>query len=131
MSQPMAVVLAAGRGTRMKSDLPKVLFPVLGRAMIHWVLDALEAAQAVSFSTAITSGADLMTGFAVLDDFVVLVRAVAGGADFPASFDSREQWRRTLAIGYDWLRIAGYLDGRIGHADMPGAGLDAMMYGDR
>lgn len=44
MSQPMAVVLAAGRGTRMKSDLPKVLFPVLGRAMIHWVLDALEAA---------------------------------------------------------------------------------------
>ncbi|RMF45464.1 MAG: glycosyl transferase family 2 [Planctomycetota bacterium] len=41
---PTAVVLAAGRGTRMKSDLPKVLFPVLGRAMIHWVLDALEAA---------------------------------------------------------------------------------------
>jgi len=28
----------------MKSDLPKVLFPVLGRPMIHWVLDALEAA---------------------------------------------------------------------------------------
>lgn len=25
----------------MKSDLPKVLFPVLGRPMIHWVLDAL------------------------------------------------------------------------------------------
>lgn len=40
----MAVVLAAGKGTRMKSDLPKVLFPVLGRAMIHWVLDALNAA---------------------------------------------------------------------------------------
>ncbi len=44
MSQPLAVVLAAGRGTRMKSDLPKVLFPVLGRPMIHWVLDALTAA---------------------------------------------------------------------------------------
>lgn len=28
----------------MKSDLPKVLFPVLGRPMIHWVIDALEAA---------------------------------------------------------------------------------------
>ena len=41
---PMAVVLAAGKGTRMKSELPKVLFPVLGRAMIHWVLDALAAA---------------------------------------------------------------------------------------
>ena len=43
-SEPMAVVLAAGKGTRMKSELPKVLFPVLGRAMIHWVLDALNAA---------------------------------------------------------------------------------------
>ncbi|MCA9180240.1 MAG: NTP transferase domain-containing protein, partial [Planctomycetales bacterium] len=42
-SEPTAVVLAAGKGTRMKSDLPKVLFPVLGRAMIHWVLDALNA----------------------------------------------------------------------------------------
>ncbi|MBF6415184.1 AMP-binding protein [Nocardia cyriacigeorgica] len=74
------------------------------------LLDALETAQAVRFSTAIASGADMMAGFAAIDDFVVLVRAVAGGADFPASFDSREQWRRTLAIGYDWLRIAGYLD---------------------
>lgn len=37
-----AIVLAAGKGTRMKSELPKVLFPVLGRPMIHWVLDALE-----------------------------------------------------------------------------------------
>lgn len=39
-----AVVLAAGMGTRMKSDLPKVLCPVLGRPMIEYVLDALEAA---------------------------------------------------------------------------------------
>ena len=43
-SEPIAVVLAAGKGTRMKSELPKVLFPVLGRAMIHWVLDALNGA---------------------------------------------------------------------------------------
>ncbi len=41
---PTAIVLAAGKGTRMKSDLPKVLFPVLGRPMIHWVLDALREA---------------------------------------------------------------------------------------
>jgi bifunctional UDP-N-acetylglucosamine pyrophosphorylase / glucosamine-1-phosphate N-acetyltransferase len=44
MDQPLAVVLAAGMGTRMKSDLPKVLVPVLRRPMIHFVLDALEAA---------------------------------------------------------------------------------------
>ena len=36
--------MAAGKGTRMKSDLPKVLIPVLGRPMIDYALDALEAA---------------------------------------------------------------------------------------
>lgn len=41
---PCAIVLAAGKGTRMKSELPKVLCPVVDRAMIHFVIDALEAA---------------------------------------------------------------------------------------
>ena len=44
MTHPIAVVLAAGMGTRMKSDLPKVLCRVLGRPMIEFVLDALEKA---------------------------------------------------------------------------------------
>ncbi|HEY2414177.1 MAG TPA: NTP transferase domain-containing protein [Pirellulaceae bacterium] len=44
MDDTLAVVLAAGLGTRMKSDLPKVLIPVLGRPMIEYVLDALAAA---------------------------------------------------------------------------------------
>jgi len=44
MDEAVAVVLAAGQGTRMKSDLPKVLIPVLGRPMIEYVLDALSAA---------------------------------------------------------------------------------------
>ena len=41
MEGAVAVVMAAGMGTRMKSDLPKVLFPVLDRPMIEYVLDAL------------------------------------------------------------------------------------------
>ncbi len=44
MADRLAIVLAAGKGTRMKSDLPKVLFPVCGRPMIEYVLDALRAA---------------------------------------------------------------------------------------
>jgi UDP-N-acetylglucosamine diphosphorylase/glucosamine-1-phosphate N-acetyltransferase len=43
LSSPLAIVLAAGQGTRMKSDLPKVLCPVRGRPMIDYVLDALQA----------------------------------------------------------------------------------------
>ncbi|MDA7978307.1 MAG: NTP transferase domain-containing protein [Pirellulales bacterium] len=40
----MAIVLAAGQGTRMKSALPKVLIEVAGRPMIDFVLDALDSA---------------------------------------------------------------------------------------
>lgn len=38
----VAIVLAAGKGTRMNSELPKVLVPVCGRPMIDYVLDALD-----------------------------------------------------------------------------------------
>ncbi len=41
---PMAVVLAAGKGTRMKSGLPKVLCEACGRPLVAWVLDALRQA---------------------------------------------------------------------------------------
>lgn len=39
-----AVVLAAGKGTRMKSDLPKVLHRICGRPMAGYVLRALRQA---------------------------------------------------------------------------------------
>jgi bifunctional UDP-N-acetylglucosamine pyrophosphorylase/glucosamine-1-phosphate N-acetyltransferase len=46
MSLPLTVViLAAGKGTRMKSPRPKVLHPLAGRSMIHHVL-AVAAALA-------------------------------------------------------------------------------------
>jgi len=38
-------VLAAGRGKRMRSNLPKVLHKVLGRAMIDYVLHTVESLQ--------------------------------------------------------------------------------------
>ncbi len=34
-----ALVLAAGKGTRMKSKIPKVLHPLSGRPMIEWVIE--------------------------------------------------------------------------------------------
>ena len=44
MDAPLAVILAAGQGTRMKSDKPKVLVEALGRPMIQFVIDAVLSA---------------------------------------------------------------------------------------
>jgi len=38
------VVLAAGKGTRMRSDLPKMLHPLRGRPMVAYAVDALRHA---------------------------------------------------------------------------------------
>lgn len=43
-SEPIAVILAAGKGTRMGSDLPKVVHEAAGRPLVRWVIDALRAA---------------------------------------------------------------------------------------
>ena len=40
------LLMAAGRGTRMRSSLPKVLHPVCGRPMVEWVIEAARAAGA-------------------------------------------------------------------------------------
>ncbi len=37
----LAIVLAAGEGTRMKSSLAKVLHPIAGKTVIHHVIDAV------------------------------------------------------------------------------------------
>ena len=42
--QTAAIVLAAGAGTRMKSDKPKVAHEVLGKPLVKWVIDAAEEA---------------------------------------------------------------------------------------
>lgn len=43
-STPLAIILAAGKGKRMGSDLPKVLLEVCGRPMVRYVLEAVRAA---------------------------------------------------------------------------------------
>jgi bifunctional UDP-N-acetylglucosamine pyrophosphorylase/glucosamine-1-phosphate N-acetyltransferase len=47
MSERFTVlVMAAGRGTRMRSSLPKVLHPICGKPMVQWVIDAAREAGA-------------------------------------------------------------------------------------
>ena len=41
-----AIIMAAGKGTRMGGDLPKVLYPVAGEPMVKWVVRACREAGA-------------------------------------------------------------------------------------
>jgi bifunctional UDP-N-acetylglucosamine pyrophosphorylase/glucosamine-1-phosphate N-acetyltransferase len=46
MNGPVAIILAAGQGTRMKSEKAKVLHEVCGQPMIHYVAEAARGAGA-------------------------------------------------------------------------------------
>lgn len=60
MSAPVAVILAAGKSTRMKSETPKVLHPVCGRLMIEYVLDAAREAGVERIVVVVGHKADLV-----------------------------------------------------------------------
>ncbi len=53
-----AVILAAGQGTRMKSNLPKVLHPIAGKPMIQYSLDAVRELGSDRMALVIGYGAD-------------------------------------------------------------------------
>lgn len=88
-----AAILAAGKGTRMGSDLPKVLHEVAGKPMIARVLDALEGAG-VRRTVAVVGyrGSDVR-------------RALAGR---PIRFATQ---RRQLGTGHALLQAASALRG--------------------
>jgi bifunctional UDP-N-acetylglucosamine pyrophosphorylase/glucosamine-1-phosphate N-acetyltransferase len=64
----VAVVLAAGKGTRMRSQVPKVLHHAAGRPLLAWVLDAARAAGCRRILVVVGHGAEE-------------VRAEIGGGD--------------------------------------------------
>lgn len=55
---PVAIILAAGQGKRMRSDRAKVLHEVCGRPMIHYVVEAARQAGARSIVVVVGYDAD-------------------------------------------------------------------------
>ena len=58
---PIVIVLAAGEGKRMHSDLPKVLHRVAGRSLIGHVLEAAAAAEPAHLVVVVGHGRDQVT----------------------------------------------------------------------
>ncbi|MDX2157728.1 MAG: bifunctional UDP-N-acetylglucosamine diphosphorylase/glucosamine-1-phosphate N-acetyltransferase GlmU [Hyphomicrobiaceae bacterium] len=64
MHQLLTVVLAAGRGTRMKSALPKVLHPIAGLPMVGHVLRAARSAGSGITAIVVGPGMESIARFA-------------------------------------------------------------------
>ena len=95
MSDLVTVILAAGKGTRMKSKLPKVLHKAAGKTMVQHVLDAAKAAGAKRSIVVTGFGGDA-------------VRAAVGGqAEFA---EQKEQ----LGTGHAVMQTAGLLQNETG-----------------
>lgn len=60
MTHTYAIVLAAGQGTRMKSNLYKVLHPVCGKPMVEHVIDHVKGIGADRVVTIVGHGAELV-----------------------------------------------------------------------
>ncbi len=69
-----AVILAAGKGTRMNSDLPKVLHHVAGRPIVAWVIDACRAAGCHKIAVVVGFGAEHVREAVAADDVVFSVQ---------------------------------------------------------
>jgi bifunctional UDP-N-acetylglucosamine pyrophosphorylase/glucosamine-1-phosphate N-acetyltransferase len=69
-STRLAVVLAAGKGTRMRSARPKVLHEAAGRPLLARVLDAARAVRCAPIGVVVGHGADSVRAAFPQDDLV-------------------------------------------------------------
>ncbi len=60
MDKIKAVILAAGKGTRMKSDLPKVIHEALEKPMVEYSIDAAKGAGATDIYLVVGHKAELV-----------------------------------------------------------------------
>ncbi|WP_442678024.1 bifunctional UDP-N-acetylglucosamine diphosphorylase/glucosamine-1-phosphate N-acetyltransferase GlmU [Sphingomonas sp. ASY06-1R] len=70
-----AIILAAGKGTRMKSDLHKVLHPLAGKPMLGHLTDAVQSLGAVRTVIVTGAGREQVVAFATPLGLEVAVQA--------------------------------------------------------
>jgi bifunctional UDP-N-acetylglucosamine pyrophosphorylase/glucosamine-1-phosphate N-acetyltransferase len=74
------VVMAAGMGTRMKSKIPKVLHPILGKPMLQHVLDTVNPLQSIETVVVVGHAAEqVQTAFTDQATFVVQMPQLGTG----------------------------------------------------
>ena len=83
----VAVVLAAGKGTRMRSTLPKVLHYAAGRPLLSWVIETARTAGCERILVIVGHGAEQV------------MKEIDGGdiQQYTCGSGTNQQWSRTEA----------------------------------
>ena len=82
-----AIILAAGKGTRMKSALPKPLHRVGGHAMLAWSIDAARAAGAERIVTVLAPGSDDIQSWLAGEPYAIQEEQLGTGSAVAAARD--------------------------------------------
>ncbi len=100
MSQTAAVILAAGSGRRMGSDVPKQFLPLCGRPVLCWTLEAFEKSGVGEAVLVVSDEEARMFCKKIIDDYGYqkVSAIVFGGAE---RYDSVWQGLLCLANGGD------------------------------
>lgn len=134
MPKRTAIIMAAGKGTRMQSDLPKVVHPVAGEPMVRWVVRACaeagcqrivvvvgyqqETVRNALLGVALPAGAELV--YALQDEQLGTGHAVMCAAD--AVLDAGDERHAVFVLAGDGPLIrSSTLEGLVELHDRVGA----------
>lgn len=122
MAAPFTVlIMAAGQGTRMRSDMPKVLHRVAGKSLVEWVADAARAAGAERVVAIVRPGDGVAEG---LPDGVEVAEQRDGegtGAAVLAARDAVESGPVVVLSGDQPLITPEQLEGLLAEHEQHGA----------
>ena len=99
-SELVCLVLAAGKGTRMKSALPKVLHPVAGLPMVRHVLDAVAPLGPGRLTVIVGPGMEAVTRAVAPHETIVQARQDGTGGAVRAARGAYESFPGRVLVVY-------------------------------
>jgi bifunctional UDP-N-acetylglucosamine pyrophosphorylase/glucosamine-1-phosphate N-acetyltransferase len=122
MAAPFTVlIMAAGQGTRMRSDVPKVLHRVAGKTLVGWVVDTARAAGAARVIAVVRPGDGVAEGLPQGVEVVEQREGEGTGAAVLAARDAVDGGPVVVMSGDHPLVTDAQLQGLLGEHESRGA----------
>jgi bifunctional UDP-N-acetylglucosamine pyrophosphorylase / glucosamine-1-phosphate N-acetyltransferase len=108
---PTVLIMAAGKGTRMRSSVPKMLHPLLGRPLVSWPVAAASEAGAARVVVIVGPDEDLSDALPAGTEVVVQAAQDGTGGAIRAAIDAVRAAETVIVLSGDHpLVTAGLID---------------------